>query len=192
MSLEFKKTSSWIVLNINLMYSTKMNLAQRILFSIFVVGLLGLNCAFAQSSGSNQPSGHGISLNFGPLLLKNVPASNEILSSSALRYDYPLSNSNFIEGGFLISNSAGAHYQNLGAGFRADFPFEDLTLYGLGGLDLVRLKGPGQSWTYYGSLHLGVGLLAHIAHQNFLRMEMRFINHPGTILLFGFGLESHF
>jgi hypothetical protein len=158
-------------------------------FVFFIISCGGN--AFAQSAGT-QPDGHGISLNFGPLLLKNVPVSNEILSSGSFRYDYPLERGNFIEGGLLMSNSAGAHYQDLAASFRANFPFEDLTLFALGGLDFVRMKPEGGRFTYYGGIHAATGMMAHIFDQTFLRMEMRFNLHPGTILLFGFGVEIHF
>jgi hypothetical protein len=76
---------------------------------------------------------------------------------------------------------------------RGDIPFQDLYAFGLLGLDLLKIKGPTQSESsYYGSFHAGGGVLAHIVDTLFLRMEMRFNFHPGTILFFGFGFEYRF
>jgi hypothetical protein len=169
-----------------------MKFAHQVITSFVFLMISCSSNVFAQSSGGNQPVGHGVSLNFGPLLLKNVPISNEILSSGSFRYDYPLDRGNYIEAGLLMSNSSGAHYQDFAASFRANFPFEDLTLFVLGGLDAIRMKAEGNGFTYYGGVHGAAGMMAHIFDQTFLRMEMRFNLHPGTILLFGFGIEAHF
>jgi len=160
-----------------------------------VIGLtLVSKMALAQDAGAGgtQPAGQGISITTGPILPKNFPVSDEILKSFAVNYDYPIVTAGFLEGGMLFSNSHGIHYQNINVSYRADMPFQDLTVFALGGIDLMRMKREGDSFNYYGGIHLGGGMLAHIVAQTYLRMEMRFNLHPGTLMLFNFGLEFRF
>ena len=150
--------------------------------------------ALAQATGGGvKPTGHAVSLHLGPLLPNSIGATDEILSGVGGRYGYPLFESTLLEIGYTGSNSAGVKYSDIDFSLRGDIPFQDLFVFGLVGLDLVRIKGPlADDYTYYGGSHVGGGVLAHIADTLFLRMEMRFNFHPGTVLFFGFGFEYRF
>jgi hypothetical protein len=147
----------------------------------------------AAASSSTEPKGHAASIHTGPLLPNSIPATDEILSGFGFRYGYPLFESTLLEAGYTGSNSEGVTYNNLHASLRGQVPFQDLFVYGLLGADLTRIKGSDSSdYTYYGGVHTAGGILAHVADTLFLRMEMRFNFHPGTILFFGFGFEYRF
>lgn len=165
-----------------------------------VIAIIGLSIilssfsenALAQSTGAT-PGGHAFSIHTGPLLPNSIPATDEILSGFGVRYGYPLFESTLLEAGYTGSNSDGVKYSDLHLSLRGQIPFQDLFVYGLLGADLIRIRGPLSSdFTYYGGVHTAGGILAHIADTLFLRMEMRFNFHPGTILFFGFGLEYRF
>jgi hypothetical protein len=191
MSLENEKTSSRIVYLLILLYPHFMKFAHLVIASVFVMWVFGgISSALAQEGG--QPGGQAISVGAGPMLPKNIPATDEIMKGFNLAYDYPLSTGTSVEAGLLMANSGGAHFQDLAGSYRIDFPVQDFIIYGLGGADLIRMKKEGESFNYYGGFHMGAGMLASIAGPAYLRMEMRFLLHPGTILLFAFGVELHF
>lgn len=149
--------------------------------------------ALAQTSGGAIPTGQALSFHMGPLLPESIPATDEILSGVGFRYAYPYSSKSLIEAGYTGSNSEGVKYSNIDVSLRGDMPFQDIFVFGLIGLDSARIKGAtSEDFTYYVGGHVGGGLLAHIADTLFLRMEMRFNFHPGTILFFGFGFEYRF
>lgn len=154
------------------------------------------NFAYAQtdnSSGGVAPEGQGVSFHMGPLLPNSIAATDEILRGIGFRYVYPLSGKALLEGGYTGSNSEGVKYSDINLSLRGDIPFQDLYVFGLLGFDATRIRGGGASdYTYYAGGHAGGGVLAHIADTLFLRMEMRFNFHPGTILFFGFGFEYRF
>ncbi len=163
---------------------------------IFITGLSIILSLFSDTAIAQEnptPTGHAVSIHVGPLLPNSIGATDEILNAKGFRYGYPLAESTLLEGGYTQSDSKGISLGDLNLSLRGDFPFQDLFLFGLLGADLLRIKGAGKpDYTYYGSFHAGGGLLAHIADTLFLRMEMRFNFHPGTILFFGFGFEYRF
>jgi hypothetical protein len=163
---------------------------------ILILGVLVSISLFSDNAIAQEapsPSGHAVSIHVGPLLPKSVGTTDEILNGKGFRYGYPLAESVLLESGYTQSNSKGVSYGDLNLSLRGDFPFQDLFLFGLIGADLIRIKGVGKDdYTYYASTHAGGGVLAHIADTLFLRMEMRFNFHPGTILFFGFGFEYRF
>lgn len=168
---------------------------------IIIVGLSLFISSFSESAfaqetqttGAPKPSGHAASLHVGPLLPNSISATDEILHGFGVRYGYPLFTTTLLEAGFTGSNTAGVSYNNLHVSLRGDVPFQDLFVFGLIGLDMTRIQAPTASdYTYYGGVHTAGGVLAHIADTLFLRMEMRFNFHPGTILFFGFGFEYRY
>lgn len=165
------------------------------ILGIFFILLAFPLSANAQDAGGNvKPSGHAISFHLGPLLPNSIGATDEILNGVGARYGYPLGNTSLAELGYTQSHSKGVEYSDVDLSIRGDIPFQDLYAFGLLGLDLMRLRGssPGDDATYYAGLHAGGGVLAHVADTLFMRMEMRFNFHPGTILFFGFGFEYRF
>lgn len=163
---------------------------------IFIIGLSLILSVFSENVIAQQtpaPVGHAVSIHAGPLLPNSIPATDEILSGFGFRYGYPLFPSTLLEGGYTGSNSEGVSYSDISVSLRGDIPFQDLFVFGLIGGNASRIKGPVASdYTYYGGVHTGGGVLAHVADTLFLRMEMRFNFHPGTILFFGFGFEYRF
>lgn len=163
------------------------------ILGVFIILLAFPLSATAQDAGGNvRPTGHAVSIHMGPLLPNSIGATDEILNGFGFRYGYPLGLSSLAETGYTSSHSHGADYADLDLSLRGDIPFQDLFVFGLIGPDLLKIKGPNQSSSYYGGGHVGGGILAHIADTLFLRMEMRFNFHPGTILFFGFGFEYRF
>lgn len=171
-------------------HARKLTLLIAVSFSFFI---LSFNC-YAQSTGSTPtPSGHELSIHVGPLLPNSIAATDEIMHGFGFRYGYPILSKTLIEGGYTGSNTDGVSYSDVSVSLRGDIPFQDLFIYGLIGGNASRIKGSSTSdYTYYGGVHTGGGLLAHVADTLFLRMEMRFNFSPGTIMFFGFGFEYRF
>lgn len=163
------------------------------ILGIFIILMVFPLSAMAQDAGNVRPSGHALSIHMGPLLPNSIGATNDIMNGVGARYGYPLGNISLAELGYTTSHTNGVDYSNVDLSIRGDIPFQDLYAFGLVGLDLLRLSSATQSdATYYGGVHAGGGVLAHIADTLFLRMELRFNFHPGTVLFFGFGFEYRF
>ncbi len=145
--------------------------------------VLFVTSAFAQS----EPKGSGVTIFVGPLLPKNIPVTDEILHAWGMRFSSERAAGRFIEAGFTLSNTEKTSYRDYSLSLRGDIPVNDLTAFFLAGLNLTSFKN-----TYYGGVHLGGGLLTSLSESAFFRIEMRANFHPGTALLFAFGLEYHF
>lgn len=174
-----------IVKKSDLGYHLKMKFTPwvRASFVIFILALVLCVPGHTQSA----PAGSGVSLYLGPLLPKNISATDEVLNTWGLRYIMDRGNSRFFELGYTMSNSENSEFRNLDLSLRADIPIQDMTAFFLLGPDLVSYQE-----TYYLGFHVGGGLLTHLFETTFFRTEMRFNFHPGTALLFFFGFDFHF
>ncbi len=162
-----------------------MKFIQLVVTAIFAIVFL---CVFpADVYAQTQPQGDAVSFYLGPILPKNVPATDEVLNAWGFRYAYERAAGKYFELGFTMSNSENSEFRNLDLSVRADIPIQDLTAFFLAGPDMVVYQG-----SYYMGVHVGGGLLTHLSESTFFRTEMRFNFHPGTALLFFFGFDFHF
>lgn len=169
------------------MYHFLMRFVQLVT-SIIVFVLLAPTSLFAQAT----PTGHGLSFHIGTLLPTGLTEQDDLMSGVGGRYIYPLGGA-ALEAGYTGSNSSGIKYQNFDLSLRGDIPFQDLSVFGVVGPDLLRMKRPGSTeYSYFVGGHVGGGLLANIASTLFLKLEMRFNFQPGTVLFFGCGFEYRF
>jgi hypothetical protein len=143
------------------------------------------DAAGADETGANVRYEGGIHV--GKLLPNQMPGLTEITGMGGVRGGYRLGNMVFGEGGFSMGKGHGAEIQNLALSIRMDVPVENIVGTMFIGPTLLYYKGEHSRAKFYGSAHVGGGVMALIGGNVWFRSDMTFTVNPGTSLYIGFG-----
>jgi hypothetical protein len=155
--------------------------------------ILFLSCLLtqqAQGQSSNADVGNSeFALHMGRLLPAYIEGVDDIMAFWGFRHSIARSRNGYVEWGLMTARGYGTEWHQFNLSLRGDIPIEYMTgvfYVGADGhlynrINETEMRGEG-------GVHVGVGLLNHLAENVWFRVDMKFNFSPGTQLYLGFSL----
>lgn len=162
---------------------------KKALLVTFALGAILASPFIANAQEQTSSGGNEISLHTGSLLPNQIDGVTEILPVWGARYGLG-TQLGVVELGGSNVHAQGVDFTTLTASLRGDVPLAD-QIQGIiyGGLDFnwYRPEAESERKSVTG-VHVGTGLMMHVADTFWLRSELKFMGGPGTSLYIGFGV----
>lgn len=175
------------------MFLNQLKVVKFILFVFILLPFYVFAQGVEKEGKTSSPPGQEFSFHMGPYLPNQVDGVDEIQQTWGMRYGLKSAGPSAVEFGVTNSHAHGVDYFTTTLSLRGEMPLEDMYATFLFGLTGHYYK-PASNSAYLSSagLHMGSGMMMHVAGEVWFRSDMIFNFNPGVALYIGFGFLYRF